>query len=465
MSWELKTGDRVLVLGCGVSGVAGARLCHREGARVWLADEAPWERVEKAVKPLIDNGMQFCSPPPWEEGFDLCVASPGFATTHPWIQECGARGIPIISELELGARYYKGKMLAITGSKGKSSLVKFCADALGGAGFRAAPAGNYGTPLSELVLAAPRLDWAVVEVSSFQMEHSPTFHPHIAILLNFQADHLDRHASMEEYRAMKMRMFANMDMRYIDYHKDSCLNARDLALFPAGFEVDPEILKRTTCQFFGDTPESDWYCVPGAVRRRNYNEATPYHGNYSIEGSYFDNSVLGLAAAAGVAALLHAGLSKHAIKMSFKNFKPLPHRMETVVEKGGVRWVDDSKATSFSAVGAALQMAVGRVRLIAGGRIKERDVGFIKKMLQTRVEKVYLIGECAEFLSQSWGGVVACENCGDMAAAVRRAGDDASPGETVLLSPGCASFDQFTGYCERGEVFQRLAREAAAQRM
>ena len=448
MAWELKAGDCVLVLGCGVSGVAGARLCHRDGARVWVADEAPEGKVAEAVKTLRDLGMAFCNAPPWEVGFDLCVTSPGFGKAHPWIMECAKRGIKIISETELGARYWKGKILAVTGSKGKSSLVKLCADALESAGVNAVTAGNYGVPLCARVLAAHGdmrpPEWAVVEVSSFQMEHTPTFHPQIAILLNFQADHLDRHASMEEYRAMKMRMFANMD-------------SRDLALFPAGFEAGPEVLGKTACEFFGGAAGCEWCYAPSAVRHHS--------GEFSIAGSWFDNKVLGLAAAAGTAALHRAGLSKRAIEDGFKNFKPLPHRVEFVVESGGVRWVDDSKATSFSAVVAALEMAAGRVRLIAGGRIKEKDVGFVKKMLQTRVEKVYLIGECAEFLSQSWDGAAVCEKCGDMATAVRRASDDASPGETVLLSPGCASFDQFTGYCERGEVFTSLAREAAARRM
>ncbi|MCL1888429.1 MAG: UDP-N-acetylmuramoyl-L-alanine--D-glutamate ligase [Kiritimatiellaeota bacterium] len=472
MAWELKAGNRALVLGCGVSGVAGARLCHREGARVWVADEAPETgRVAETAAMLRGMGAVFCGASPFTQAgmpappFDLCVVSPGFGTAHKWVRECEARGIPVISELELGARYWKGKILAVTGSKGKSSLVKLCCDALNSAHFRAVTAGNYGTPLSARVLDEPYADWAVTEVSSFQMEHSPTFHPHIAILLNLQPDHLDRHASMEEYRALKMRMFANMDRRHIFRKKGGCMDVRELALFPAGLEVDPAILERTTCERFGGTPDCDWYYTPSAVRIKHYDEATPFMGHFSIAGSWFDNPVFGLAAAAGVAALLRAGLSAHAIEEAFKHFTPLPHRMEPVAEAGGVRWVDDSKATSFAAVAAALQMTPGRVRLIAGGRIKEKDVSFLKKGLQTRVEKVYLIGECAEFLSQSWDGVVACENCGDMAAAVRRASDDASPGETVLLSPGCASFDQFAGYHERGEVFKGLARLAAARRM
>jgi len=464
MAWELKTGSRALVLGCGASGVAAARLCHKEGAGVCIADEAPRERFENALKPLIENGMRFCNPPPWEAGFDLCVASPGFAGTHPWIRECQARGIPVVSELDLGARHWGNKILAITGSKGKSSLVKFCADTLEGAGVTAAPAGNYGTPLSQLALENPRLEWAVVEVSSFQMEYSTAFHPNIAVLLNLQPDHLDRHASMEEYRALKMRMFANMDTLHRE-DADGGPGLRDLALFPAGFKADPGFFEQTTCEFFGDTPGCDWYYVPSAVRKRGYTKSRPYFNHYSIAGSWFDNRVLGLAAAAGVAALSRAGLSAYAIQQGFQRFKPLPHRMETVVEKGGVKWVDDSKATSFSAVAAALEMTAGRVRLVAGGRIKEHDVDFLKKMLQTRVEKVYLIGECAEFLSRAWDGVAVCENCGDMATAVRSASDDASPGDTVLLSPGCASFDQFAGYGERGDVFARLAREAAARRM
>jgi len=463
-------GGRVLVLGCGVSGVASAKLCHRLGARVWVADEASGERVAGQAKALRELGAEFCNALPEDVAFDLCVVSPGFGVRHPWVKCLEARGVKIIAELELGARYWKGKILAITGSKGKSSLVKVCCEGLIAGGFDAVTAGNYGTPLCERVLELEikneelrmkderrtsteqggtnkEVSWAVTEVSSFQLEFVDEFRPDVAVLLNLQADHLDRHADEAEYRACKMRMFARM-------------GEGDAALFPEGFVVSEEL--GVGREEFGIGEGAAWrYEKIGPIRQiRQIGQI--HHTN--IAGSWFDNPVLGLAAAAGVGALHHCGVKRAAIEKAFREYKPLPHRMETAAEAGGVRWVDDSKATSFSAVVAALEMTAGRVRLIAGGRIKEREVGFVRIVLSNRVEKVYLIGECSEFLSHAWAGAVECEVCGDMARAVRRASDEASPGETVLLSPGCASFDQFAGYHERGEVFARLAREAAERR-
>jgi len=349
--------------------------------------------------------------------------------------------------------------LAITGSKGKSSLVKVCCEALETAGVSAVTAGNYGVPLSARVLEK-NSGWAVTEVSSFQLEFVEAFRPDVAVLLNLQADHLDRHASEAEYRACKFRMFQNM--------RDG-----DTALLPEGlpeFEALKESLvaRGASCESFGDNENAKWRYeqrstgIPACVLRNS--QARMPVLRYSLRGSWFDNEILGLAAAAGAGALAACGLEREAVEKGFREFEPLQHRMQPVAEEGGVRWVDDSKATSFAAVCAALRMTAGPVRLIAGGRAKEHDASFVKELLARWGKKVYLIGECSEFLSQSWAGAAACEKCGDMANAVRRASDEASAGETVLLSPGCASFDQFGSYHERGEVFAKLAREAAERR-
>ena len=422
-------GVNALVLGAAASGAWAARLLLARGCDVTVLDE----KAESTIKCLreMPDGQ-----------FDVCVASPAFALNHPWITACAERGIPVISELELGACYWRGKIMAVTGSKGKSSLVKFCADTLNQSCERASPAGNYGIPLCQLVLEKPSLEWAVTEVSSFQMEHSPTFHPHIAILLNLQPDHLDRHADFAEYKALKFRMFANM-------------GGDDYALLPHGLDEEGMMPAAAPCHRFGADAASAWRYADHAV-------TGPSGERIACDGAWFDNGVLGLAAAAGVAALSHAGMTAHAIRQGLANFQPLAHRMQKIgVDARGVTWVDDSKATSLTALAAALKMASQPVRLIAGGLLKEKDLFFLKEVLSLTTKKVYLIGQCAGQMAEAWASAVPCEIYGTIDRAVPAAAQDAQHNETVLLSPGTASFDQFNSYRERGERFTELARTVA----
>jgi UDP-N-acetylmuramoylalanine--D-glutamate ligase len=452
--------DRVhaLVLGASISGEWSARLLLARGGRVTLLDESDGAKLaEVAARVRAAGGNVLFGKRALPEGaVDVCVASPAFVLNHVWIKACEARGIPVISELELGAEYWRGKMIAITGSKGKSSLVKFCADTLNLAGVPASPAGNYGIPLCQLVMEKPDLAWAVVEVSSFQMEHSPTFHPHIALLLNLQPDHLDRHADLAEYKQLKFKMFANME-------------ANDMALLPTCLDDEKMMNGRVPCYRFGSEKKSDWQYGDGKIF---YNQspmgkdsATTAHEHgpcLNIKGSWFDNEILGLAAAAGGAILLHAGLSKEIVVQGFMSFKPLSHRVQLVcTDARGVTWIDDSKATSLTATAAALRMVKKPVRLIAGGILKEKDLFFLKELLTQTTQKVYLIGECAGEMENAWALTVPCEIYGTIDRAVAAAAQDAQSNETVLLSPGTASFDQFSSYRERGERFTQLVRAVA----
>jgi UDP-N-acetylmuramoylalanine--D-glutamate ligase len=211
-------------------------------------------------------------------------------------------------------------------------------------------------------------------------------------------------------------------------------------------------------QTFGCGPDAAWRYDAQAVTGMARGDAACV----PLAGSSFDNAILGLAAAAGVGALFACGLDAAEITRGLRAFQPLPHRLQRVAERGGVRFVDDSKATSLAAMAAALRMVDAPVRLIAGGRLKEHDLESIKELLTRQVRKVYLIGEATRQMEAAWRDAVACEACGTMEAAVARATIEACAGETVLLSPGCASFDQFVNYKERGERFSRLAREVAA---
>ena len=431
------TYDRVnaLVLGAGVSGRWAVRLLLARGGRVTVVDESDARDEGLGVRANWKGALP-------DEAFDVCVASPGFALSHPWIVECAGRGLPVISELALGADYWRGSILAVTGSKGKSSLVKFCADTLNRCAVAAAPAGNYGVPLCQLVMERPEVAWAVVEVSSFQMEHSPLFHPHIAVLLNVQPDHLDRHADFAAYKRLKLRMFAN-------------LGEADYALLPSGLDDEGLLPARVLCHRFGTDAASAWRYAGEAV-------SGPSGVRVACAGTWFGNAVLGPAAAAGAAALVRAGLTAAQVRAGLEAFEPLAHRMQVLgIDARGVAWVDDSKATSLSATAAALRMAGRPVRLIAGGVLKEEDLFFLKEVLSATTKKVYLIGQCAGRMADAWAAAVPCEICGTVERAVSAAAQEAQRGETVLLSPGTSSFDQFQGYRERGERFAQLVRAVA----
>ena len=417
-----------VILGNGRSGQAAAALLRREGweVRILEGDDA------------------------WPAGaWNLCVTSPGIPLTHPWQVSARAAGVSVISELQLGAERYRamgGRMLAVTGSKGKSSVVKLVADALGGI-----PCGNYGTPLCEVVgewntpqssTLNPQRPWAVVEVSSFQMETTelPPDTFEAAAVLNLQEDHLDRHGSVAVYHALKRKLltFAKVKIMGTD---------------PETLGTDPENCGDRPCKIVGTDPEE---------KERDFG---------LIAKSYFDNPILLSNGLCAVAMLRAAGASDDTIRDAFMHFKPLPHRMQVVGTFGGITWIDDSKATSIAALVAGVTMAahrfagsvpkvsgsVPRVGLIAGGLPKGDDPAMAKACLAAGVRKVYLIGQCAGAMEVAWKDTVPCEVCGTLEWAVEAAARDAQKGDCVLLSPGTASFDQFKSYGARGDRFAALA--------
>ena len=421
---------RALVLGYGRSGKAAEALLKAQGVEaVVLADDTRDEIGEGA--------------------FDFAVVSPGIALTHPWIVETKRRGIPLKSELQLGCEELRRrgwKLLAVTGSKGKSSVVKVVADAINLEGMKAVACGNYGTPVCEVAVEDLRREtgdgaerWAVVEVSSFMMETtelmSGTFEA--AAILNLQEDHLDRHGSVEVYHGLKRKLLT-MAKVPLDYSGERSWND----LFRHGQDGGDEL----------------WGCS--------------YYG-----GSYFDNEILIVNGAAATSLMEVAGVDEMSIRRAFADFVPLSHRMNRIATIDGVEYIDDSKATSLAALEAGVKMSWPgpsgfrklvakfgfpwrrRVRLIAGGLPKGDDPKSVLPVLTERVKKVYLIGQCAEVFFAAWKDAVDCEVCGTLDRAVEGARREAEKGETVLLSPGTASFDQFKSYGERGEVFARLVKK------
>ena len=406
---------RTLVVGYGRSGKAAEVLARKLGnACAVLADDAR-DTVEKALAEL--GG-----------GADFAAVSPGVPLTHPWLVECRARGIRLVSELEFGCRALRErgmKLLAVTGSKGKSSVVKIVADAINLAGGRAVPCGNYGKPVSEVALEGG-WEWAVVEVSSFMMETTnlPADTFEAAAILNLQEDHLDRHGDVANYHRLKRLL---------------------LTMTPTGYDYS---------QVFADVDWSEGFW------RRCLNRLFRMADTSALRGSYFDNAILRTNGIAAAQLMYEAKVPFRAIRRAFREFVPLPHRMNLVAEIGGVRYIDDSKATSVAALVAGVTMAAeGRsVRLVAGGQAKGDDPKIAISVLTGRVKKVYIIGQCAELFLAAWRSAADCEICGTMERAVERAVQEAEEGDTVLLSPGTASFDQFKSFGERGEVFARLVK-------
>lgn len=412
---------KALILGRGRSGRAAEALLRSEGATVLTI-------CQELTPDYCFEDLHFDP--------DVAIVSPGFSVEHPWVKDLMARGIPLLSEMELGWSRRHCPVIAVTGSNGKSTVVKWIADALAQSGHPAVPCGNYGLPVSAAVMLHDVPDWLVIEVSSFQLETMVNFSPNIGVLLNVLPNHLDRHGDMETYRALKLRLFENM-------------RESGVAVLPQNFS-DPLMKDRVAAQ-----PSSKHWKKFGTEEGADYRFVDGKVGDVDLRGTYFDNEVLGAAAAAVTAVGELCGLSAEALAASARNFEPLPHRMQTVAEVGGVRFVDDSKATNLAAMCAALRMSKGRVHLIAGGRAKETDFSFAKDLLAQQVFRLYLIGEASSAMQAEWGETVPCRSCGTLEKAVLEAWECAGSGDTVLLSPACTSFDQFGSFAERGEVFAR----------
>lgn len=435
--------QRALVLGLGASGEAAARLLLREGAAVTALDriESPCVAALRAAGARVMAGETDLP----EGSFDVAVVSPGLSWDAPWLAAARARGIPLLAEVELGRRRFAGRVAAVTGTNGKSTVVKWMTEALQAAGLRAAPAGNYGPPACRVVAEQPDLDWLVLEVSSFQLETTQALRAEVSLCLNLLPNHLDRHGDFATYERMKARLFAHARPDDLCLAHESCgARLRDLS---GG---------RGSWHSFGTTAAAEYVYREGRVTRGAETVG-------DLRGTYFGNDVLGANAAGVLGAWQGAGLSVDAALAAARAFRPLPHRMEQVAAARGVRCMNDSKATTLSALSAAVRMCGPGTRLIAGGLLKETELGGVKEMLAKHVVGVYLIGRASEQMAAAWSDVVPCHRCGTLDAAADRAWREARPGETILLSPGCASFDQFRNFEERGDRFREVARRLAGE--
>jgi UDP-N-acetylmuramoylalanine--D-glutamate ligase len=438
---------RVVVVGAARSGVAAAELLVRRGARVTLTDvrehiedEERLRSADVALELGVHNLDTLTTA-------DLIVLSPGVPPTIEPLEAARRAGVPITGELEMASRWLRGRVVAITGTKGKSTTTALTGRMLEAGGHRVLVGGNIGLALSAQVEASTDDTIHVVETSSFQLESTETFKPWIAVFLNFSPDHLDRHASVDEYANAKARIFARQEAS--DW---AVLNADD----PAVLKLARDAHARRLLFSMTSGLEEGLVLSGDTIVRRTRDGDRPLVPLSSVKllGRHLVADVLAAAAVASI-----AGVDSAAMTRAVEGFSGLEHALEVVTEIDGVRFVNDSKATNIEAARRAIESFDDGVVVVLGGRFKGGDFKDLMLSLAERHATVVAIGESRPLIRQALSAVVSVHEAEDMSAAVRTAFASASPGRTVVLAPACSSFDMFRDYAERGRVFKQEVRK------
>lgn len=450
--------ETALVIGLGKSGLASVDVLRARGATIYVTDEKPRAEIEDAIAVAEAAGARFVAPEDVSSvtlGLTSAVLSPGVPLTSPVVRAVQARDVPVLGEIEVAFRLCKAPIIAVTGTKGKSTTTALIGHILRECGAGVRVGGNIGSPLIQEVRDARSTDWVVAEVSSFQLETIRAFKPRVAVLLNIAPDHLDRYPSMEEYAEAKFRIFANQSFDDVFVGN---LDDERIAMLETG---RGETLRMRSRQL--------WFTL---------------HDRHAHATAYLHGSTLTYAPIAGdprPVALLHrrdipllgdhnvqnvmaailaacaAGFDAESVAAAVKTFAPMPHRLQPVEEIDGILYVDDSKSTNPGSVVAALRAFDRPIVLIAGGRSKGTDFVELGVALRQRAKALVLIGEAAAEIAQHAGGVPAMR-AATMAEAVARARDAAAAGDAIVLSPGCASFDMFRSAEHRGDEFVTAVR-------
>ncbi len=446
-------GKRVMVIGLGVSGLAAARLLAAHHARLVMTDL----RADFGANSHAEaGGGEGCAAmpsgeillgsedPAWLDGVDLVVTSPGVAPTSRLLMEADRRRIPVIGELELGSRFVKAPIVAVTGTNGKSTVTTLIGEIFKAAGRHVFAGGNLGTPLA--AAAGEEFEVVVAEVSSYQLERTERFKPHVAVHLNLAEDHLDRYKDLDEYGSAKARLF-----RMQDRYDWAILNRDDPRVWSLRTRIFAQVMS------FGLEPAETTPAI-GYDGSDLIFDIRTRHGRISLKRMRLAGRHNVANAMAAAAAALVSGIEPRVIEVALADFSGLPHRMEFVGERGGVTYVDDSKGTNVAAVVEALAAMRAPVILIAGGVDKGGDYAPLREPLGQKVRLLILIGAARDTMRAALKGATEIELVRTLDQAVRRAAAAARRGETVLLSPACSSFDQFRNYAERGRIFQELVR-------
>jgi UDP-N-acetylmuramoylalanine--D-glutamate ligase len=444
---ELKN-KRVLVVGLGKSGLAAAQFLKERGARVTVSDARPATLIAE-LPSLLEQGFAVEAGSHGLLTFrrqDLIVVSPGVPQSTPELMQVRAMGMHIIGEMELGARYLQGEVVAITGSNGKTTTTSLMGEILKAAGRPTLVGGNIGKPVTEMVAESTAETWSVLEVSSFQLETVETFKPKIAMVLNITPDHLDRHGSFEKYAAAKARITENQ-------------TADDFLVLNAEDTPTQMVAAKTKAQTY-------WFSAVRQIKQGAFVHGESIFFNakeggkpepvmpvaeITLAGKHNVENVL-----AAVCAARLAGVSSEVIRSAVAAFKAVEHRLELVREVAGVKYYNDSKATNVDATAKAIEAFPGGVHVILGGKDKDSDYGTLAPLLRKKVKTVITIGSAAEKIELQLAGVVKIESAETLARAVAKAQEVAVAGDVVLLAPACASFDQFENYEHRGRVFKEL---------
>ena len=461
MEHQEMRGRRALVVGLGKSGVAAAKLLAREGCDVAVADGKPEAELipqllelQGIVRESFLGGLR-------EEAFagrELVVVSPGVPLSLPVLQEA-KRHAELVGEVELASRYIDEPIIGITGTNGKSTTTALTAHLLASAGRRVFAGGNLGTPLSQRVLDGGPLDVSVCELSSYQLESTVFMRCHAATVLNVTPDHLDRYPSMEAYATAKERIFESQ-------------REGDLAVLNA---ADPRVRAMRTRRgveralFDPRHPSPERGDASGKVAAATAIRTGPrmleVHGqSYALHAPTLRGAHNAENALAAILLARHLGANAKAIQRALSSYPGLPHRLELVLVKDGVEWLNDSKATNVDSVEkslSAFEASGARVILILGGRGKGAPYAPLRLLFAGRVKALLTIGEDAPRIGDELGDLAPLHPCGTLAAAVEKARTLARKGDAVLLSPACASYDQFKNFEDRGAQFQRLARGLA----
>ena len=448
---ELKN-KKVLVVGLGKSGLAAALFLRHRGAQVTVSDARSAEALAKDIPALLEEGIMVETGGHGLLTFrrqDLIVVSPGVPLNTPELAQVRSFGLPVIGELELAARFLKGRILAITGSNGKTTTTALVGEILEKAGIPTLVGGNIGVPVVSLIEASTDETWSVLEVSSFQLESTYQFHPSIAVILNITPDHLDRHGTFENYALAKERIFAAQE-------------GNDSVVLNADNERAAQAAGRSSAKVYSFSVEHPvergaWleqgYVVYRADGDAPVEAVMPLSG-IPLKGTHNVENVL-----AAVCAARLAGAPVDAIRKAIEDFRAVEHRLEYVATINGVEYYNDSKATNVDATAKAVAAFNSGIHLILGGKDKGSDYTLLAPLLRERVRAVYTIGSAAAKIESQLRGVVSIRTCETLDVAVDAAANAARPGEVVVLAPACSSFDQFENYEHRGRVFKELVGE------
>lgn len=415
-------GSTVAVVGAGTSGEAAARLLHKQGARVRLLERDP-EKVGQSLRDLAGRiGIEiFTGPhdPAHFQDVSLVVPSPGVPYSRLLLMLEAAGSPPVMSEMELAWRFVEEPVLAVTGTSGKTTTVSIAAAMLREAGKSVFLGGNIGTPLSDYVTAGKKADVLVLEVSSFQLLGCDTFRPSVGVLLNISPNHLDQHESMREYVEAKFSLFARQ-------------TEDDVAIF--GTELEDEVpvrcIKAKTLYFSAGDRFAETLLLGT-------------HNKANLEAAYL--------------AVREFGVSEEVARRVAATFEPLPNRLEQVGEWNGVLYINDSKATTASALRVALQSVPRPILLLAGGVFKGGDLAALNDLMREKVKAVGLFGSSRDIFERAWNGVVPLSWSPTLEDAVISLREQADSGDAIMLAPATSSYDQYPNYAERGADFRRIA--------